>query len=66
MFFKKARRIQELEDQVNKLKSELFSMEQRAVEAEHFEGLCSSKLDKWVGKHDDLLIKYKQHMQTHG
>lgn len=52
MFYKKAKRIKELEWQV-------FDLDHALTEAQQFERIASEKLQQWVQKHDELLIKYK-------
>lgn len=66
MFFRKAQRIKELEDQNAILAARLFDMEHAKVEAEQFERIAAGKLKEWVEKHDALLISFKALKKEHG
>ena len=52
IFFKKQKRI-------NELQSKIFDLERKLFESEQFERIASEKLKVWVEKHDTLLSKYK-------
>lgn len=59
-FFHNKKRIRELEDENNALRSFNFDLEQQLFESQQFERIASDKLAVWVKKHDELLIKYKE------
>lgn len=52
IFFRKAKRIAQLE-------SEKFDLERDLFQAQQLERIASEKLLTWVQKHDELLIKHK-------
>lgn len=51
-------------DYVFALQSRIAELEMQLFESQQFERIASGKLEVWVKKHDELLIKYKE--LTHG
>lgn len=60
MFFRKARRIKELESALSHKESELFDTQKALFEMTQWERIAAEKLTHWVGKHDEILIKFKE------
>lgn len=60
VFFKKNKRIAELEKINSELVSKNFDLEHELIEVQQFEKICDGKLAEWVKKHDELLVKYKE------
>lgn len=65
MFFRKTRRIKELESTLAQKVSELFDMQKELFEAQEFERIAAGKLKTWVEKHDTLLISFKEYKKLH-
>lgn len=55
----------ELQSQVLDLGGQVNELTVQLFEAQQFERIASDKLKLWVGKHDDLLIKYKHLISTY-
>ena len=60
MWFRKARRIKELENLLFKAEASNFDMAHALFESQQFERIAREKVTLWVGKHDELLIKCKE------
>lgn len=52
MWFKKSKRIVELEGKV-------FDLERALFESQQFERIANEKLTHWVQRHDNLLVQHK-------
>lgn len=57
----KSKREAELEAKLVEAGNKIFELEGLLTQAEQFERICSSKLEEWVGKHDQLLTDFKEY-----
>lgn len=66
LYFRRVRRIKELESMLFEKESECFEISRALFQSQQFERIASDKLAEWVTKHDDMLIKYKQIKKDYG
>lgn len=45
---------------VRELESKIFDLQRALFESQQFEAIAAEKVKKWVTKHDEVLIKYKE------